>query len=265
MRRHGNLSRLGAGIRQHAKALTVFVLLAGILLYPPARSFAGNIVHGGASYLWSAERGIKDIVGGIFAAVRSKTSLADEAELLRQENTRLQAQVLDRNLLFEEVARFEERAGRNKGDNRLYARVLGGATRSAYDTFLVDVGSDQGVVVGNRVVYVGSATVGEVVEVSSQFSKIQLYSSPGLEQEAIISSTKTSIVAEGKGMGNFEAHVPEDSLVHIGDIVVSQNGDFILGTVEEIERKPASPFVRIFFRLPFNTSEVRSVEIIKNI
>ncbi|MHB1118234.1 MAG: rod shape-determining protein MreC [Minisyncoccota bacterium] len=245
--------------------LTALVLLSVLVLsYGPVRSMISRTVYLVAPGVWE--------LGGITASrwnifwgeFRLKRSLVYENSLLREELARMQVQVLDRNLLEEHVRELEEKLGRAGSDDRVAARVLSGAGRAPYDTLIVDAGTDQDVLIGDRVVYAGMGVIGTVAEAYPDSAKVVLFSSPGEEVTVVIGEQAIPAVARGRGMGNFEAKIPQGSAVFLGENVLVDGGDLILGTVGAIEEEPSEPFMRVYFRTPFNIATVRSVEVIKN-
>lgn len=248
--------------RKNIALIALVAISAFALLYAPLRNMLTQAVYSVAPQMWSAGDTTKSAFGSFMTNFRNKDTLVHENEILNEAIDLMHAQVLDRNLLVEKVTRLEEALGRVRMDDRVVASVLVGPGRSPYDTLVIDAGTDEGVNVGNQVVYAGSGVIGEIIETTNVTSKVKLLSSPDEEHSVIVGSYYIPVLALGKGMGNFEAKVPQDSRVEIGDRVVSLKGNLILGTVSLVEEKPAEPVKRIFFRVPFNITEIRSVEVI---
>ncbi|MFA5997658.1 MAG: rod shape-determining protein MreC [Candidatus Paceibacterota bacterium] len=238
-------------------ALSVFVLVV-----PPVRGAITQAAYLVAPSFWNVGSSTANIWNSFLTNFRDKNFLVNENAMLRGEIDRMQAQVLDRNLLAERVVTLEGTLGRAQGDDRVTATVFVNQNKSPYDILVIDAGSDNGVAQGDDVVFAGSGVIGEIAEVTSTASKVRLYSSSGVDTQAVVGSHFVPIVAAGHGMGNFEAKVPQDSIVAVGDSVVTTKGNLILGSVSLVEEKPAEPFKRIYFRTPFNITEIRSVEII---
>lgn len=243
--------------------LSVFVAVSiFFLLYSPIRKSLTQGVHNVAITLWSARSSVSSTLNSIVTNFKTKDSLVAENDILNEALSIMSVQLLDRNLLVEKVARLEEALGRSNGDNRVVAKVLVGPGRSPYDTLIIDAGNKNGLNVGDLVVYAGSGVIGEIVEVVASSAKIKIYSSSGEEQLVTVGAQHLPVTAYGRGMGNFEAMVPQGSVVAIGDTVITKE-NLILGTVTFIEEEPANPFKRIFFRVPFNITEINLVEVIK--
>ncbi|MCK9344562.1 MAG: rod shape-determining protein MreC [Candidatus Pacebacteria bacterium] len=259
---HQNNSRDGFLNRKNIALAVLIGASAFALLYTPARSTVTEGVYMVATGVWGFGGATTNAWNSFATNFRDKERLIRENAMLSAELARVEAQVLDRNLLAEKVTKLEESLGRVRGDDRVVAEVVVDHGQSPYDTVVVDAGAEEGIILGNVVVYAGSGVIGEIIEVSSNSSKIKLFSSPGSERAVLVGPHYVPANALGRGMGNFEAKVPQDSLVAIGDTIVSTKGNLILGTISVVEEKPAEPFKRIFFRVPFNITEIHSVEII---
>ncbi|OHA83870.1 MAG: hypothetical protein A2937_00885 [Candidatus Yonathbacteria bacterium RIFCSPLOWO2_01_FULL_47_33b] len=245
--------------------LAALVLVSFLVLSAgPVRGVLSRAVYSTAPGLWELGGNIEGSWNAFWGEFRLKRSLVHENETLKEEVSRMQAQVLDRNLLEDRVLALEEKLGRAGSDVRVSANVLAGPGRSLYDTLIIDAGTEQGILVGDRVVYVGAGVIGTVVETYPASAKVRLFSSPGEETAVVIGGQSIPAVAHGRGMGNFEAKVPQGSLVAIGDNVLIPGGNMILGVVGATEEKPAEPFMHVFFRTPFNISAISSVEVIKS-
>lgn len=259
--RHGNqlLNR---------KSLTLFAIIVisiFSLLYTPLRSrltqvlytFAPSVFHLGSTAGGTGE--------SFFTVFRSKQNLVYENVMLRAENSRMAAQVLDRNLLDERVAKLEEMLKRTRNDNRVVADVIVGFGQTVYDTLVIDAGLDHGIQKGDSVVFAGAGVVGEIIEASNATSKVKLYSSPGEEHLVLLGAHSLPATAHGKGNGNFEAKIPQESAVLVGDTAIVSKGNLILGTVYSVEDKPGLPYKTVLFRSSFNPTEIRTVEVIVNL
>lgn len=242
----------------------IFVIGVIVLTVSPLRAPVSRGMHFFASGVWQGgDRtlgAIKNFLGGFV----SKETLVEENRSLREEVSRMQVQVLDRNLLEEKVRDLEERLGRTNVDDRIVAHVLAGSGRSPYDLLVIDAGEDLGVALGNRVVYAGAGVAGEIIEVYGSSAKVKLYSSPGVQLPVLVVGTTTiPTIATGRGMGNFEVRVPQGSVVTPGEIVITPE-NLIVGTVGAVIENETMPFVRVLFTSPFNIAEMRTVEIIRN-
>lgn len=261
--RHGNQNKRRIE-RQWIMLTSLVAISAFSLLFTPVRGALTQVLYKVSPLVWNIGSFGENTWSSFSVNFKEKKSLFVENEMLHADINLMQAQVLDRNLLSEKVIKLEEALGRTQSDNRVVAYVLAGPGLSAYDTLVVDVGEDNGVTAGNMVVYASAGVIGEVVEVSKNSSKVKLYSSSNEEQLVIVGKNQISTKATGKGMGNFEAKVPQGSAISLGDNVTLLKSGLLLGTVSFLEEKPSLPFARVLFRFPFNITEIHSVEVIIN-
>ncbi len=249
--------------RKNIALAALVAISAFALLYSPVRATLTQVLYSVAPRVWGIGDTVSNAGTSFLTNFHIKRSLIYENDQLHAEIDRMQAQVLDRNLLEEKVLKLEEALGRAGSDNRVTASVLAGPGRSPYDTLVIDAGAEHGIAVGDVVVYAGAGAIGAIAEVSNSSAKILLYSSAGQEHFVLVGANALPATARGRGMGNFEAKVPQGSVVAVGDTVLLPKDSLIIGVVQLVEENPASPFVTIFFRTPFNIAEIRSVEVIK--
>jgi len=250
---------------QKGNIVFIFIVALSIALlsYPPLRGVVATPVFAFATGAWGIKESVSSYISTLSVNFRTKDILYAENILLHEEVARMQTEVLDRNLLKERNDGLLEALGRSQSDNRIVANVLVGPKSSPYDTLVVDAGLDIGVSVGNLVFYAGSGIIGEVIEVAKSSSKIMLYSSPGKEHPVIIGPNFIPSTATGRGMGNFDTTVPIGSQVSVGDSVTSVDGKLFFGKISLIQEIQTEPIERLFFRLPFNSASIRTVEIIR--
>lgn len=249
--------------QKRAGVLIVLALLLGVMLFvTPVRRMISRGLFAVVPSVWMFGAKTGALFDSWMGTISSKQSLVSENETLREELLRMETLVLDRNALMEEVTRLEETLGRPGNDNRVLGRVLVGPKWSPYDTLVIDIGAEHGIAVKDVVVYAGTGVIGEIAEVYPRLSKVRLYSSPGEEHEVLVGGHLVPAEARGRGMGNFIADVPRGSAVNPYDSVVLANGKLIVGIVGLVEEISAEPAIHVYFRTPFNISDVHSVEVL---
>ncbi len=244
--------------------LLIGVLFVGavVLLISPVRGSIGRVIYTTAPTLWDFGGDVGMAWHAFWGSFHERQDLVLQNKALEDQVNRMAAHVLDRNVLAERVLELEGVLGRAEYQKHLPARVLTRPGSGWYDTFIVDQGKNASVAEGDTVVYSGSVLIGYVAEVYPTSSKVFLYSSPGRETSVLLGSTKTPGTAEGRGMGNFLAHVPQGNNLLVGDPVRLQGSDLLLGFVGTIREEPTKPFTEILFRLPVNIAEMDVVEIL---
>lgn len=240
----------------------VFVIIIIIQIFFP-RFLIGIISMFGLPIM-KTEVSISDSLSGITNITNSKKEILEENEKLRLNIDALKYSINRADLLELENLQLKELLGRSQKDKKIVlATVLARPPQTAYDSLIVDVGSEHGVKVGDRVRVQGSITLGTVSEVYENMSKVVLYSSSGNIIDVLIGTT-TRANAEALGAGNFKVKLPKEEIVTEGDIIAipSINGEFF-GRVSSIEIIEGDAFKYIRFNNPVNLSSLRFVEIEK--
>jgi hypothetical protein len=194
--------------------------------------------------------------------------------------------------------------GRPASQNSVLADVLSKPPFSLYDTLIVDAGSEEGIQTGDQVYALASAVVvvasstasatttsasvpaasstatstsatsvsnpqieipiGLVAEVYGGTSVVSLFSSPGQKYTVSIGPAHVSASALAAGAGMFEAMVPNDSNVHVGDaVVVPSIQPSVFASVVSIVSDPARPYSLVLFQSPVDPFSLYFVEIQK--
>jgi len=208
--------------------------------------------------LWGFRNSLAAFVSKNIQLLQSKSALIAENDALKaqiqndQENELLAVALKDENAdLTNLLNRMTD------GRKEILAAILIKPPFSPYDTLLIDIGSADGVSVGDRVLAYGNVYIGSVAEISDHASKVVLYSSSGEQVKVLVGAGKIMEQATGMGGGNFTLSMPVGSDVRVGDpIVVPSISPNIFGTVEKIESKPSDSFETILFKTPVNVSEL---------
>ncbi len=145
-------------------------------------------------------------------------------------------------------------------NSRILAAVLVRPPFAPYDEFVVDVGSNRGIVAGAKVFAPGGILIGTTTDVLGETSKVSLFSSPGETYPVLIGSQHVPTTAIGRGGGQYEAQIPQATQIAIGDIVYDASlGDGVFGTVTQVLNNPANPFETILFAPVINIFQLRWV------
>lgn len=192
-----------------------------------------------------------------------KEKLIDENIKLKEDILSLSLKLIDSNFLWEENRELKKLLGRGDMDNRLLASVLTNPSVSPYGTVLLDVGTDDGVVVGNKVVK-GQIVLGEIIALNKSSALMMPLSTSGEITNAFMSNKDIiPVVVTGRGGGNYIIELPRDAVASVGDIVTLAGlNSLIVGTVEHVAIQPNDPFKHILFKSPVSLFSTRYVEII---
>jgi cell shape-determining protein MreC len=243
-------------IRRGHKPLFIIAVVAlflfVVLQLPFVSEFFSRTLFALAAPLWGAP-----------ALLYSETNSARTQEL-EQELVTLRMRSLSRELLLEENRALKALLGRDDtAPNTLLAVVLVRPNQTPYDTFILDVGSDENIREGLKVTVAGDVVIGEVEKVFAHTSRAKLYSSPGLETPVLLGADNIAAVAVGHGGGNFTIELPQGILVEEGDIVsLPSITTQVIGVVEVIEAHGGSSFQKIFLRSPISMQQLKWVQVL---
>lgn len=240
--------------------ILAFVML--LFLLSPFRSFVFWL----ARPIWKIENALISHFDYSVRLFETKRSLVEENRRLQSDNNKLNYYILANDFLRRENDDLRENAGRNKElGNSLLASVLVKPGQTPYDQLIVDVGSNLGVSVGDLVTVEGSVVIGEITEVFSNTSKVELYSTHKRVLTVLIGPNSIQTEATGMGGGNFKVKLPKETDVKEGDsVVVPSISPTVFGVIEKIDSDSQNTFQDIYFKNPVNLNEIKFVSILKN-
>jgi cell shape-determining protein MreC len=211
--------------------------------------------------IWTSTNSAKEDISN---ALQSKQSLLAENQKLNDELMTDIAEAADRKVLLDENLELKNILGRTGGKDLTLAAILAKPNKSAYDTLIVDIGTDHNITAGRRVFAYGNILLGVVSEVYANTSLVKLYSTPGETSDVVLGSGSAFVQAIGRGGQNFEVTVPRDMEIVKGSYAVSAGiTPYVLGLVEEVISDSRDPFQKILLRSPINVQELKFVEIEK--
>ena len=223
------------------KIVSVIILILVILyLFMPKllSSFFATV----ASPFWKMEKNIRE--GTVYISPELQNATIIE---LQKENADLK-KILDTRV----------------SSSSIVAYILKKPPFSAYDTFIIDAGTDNGIQNGAKVYVMGKVIIGEISDATAFTSKVRLYSSFGEKYEVFIGKENIQATATGRGGGAFEAVLPRDVKIQEGDTVtIPHLSTTVFGVVRKIIADPARAFSTILFSQPINIYEQKWVEIDK--
>jgi rod shape-determining protein MreC len=180
-------------------------------------------------------------------------NLQEENDQLRKELATYHAQLdeyrsaYSRNRFLETELAFKKR----ESFPSLMARVVGKDPSFWFQTLIVDRGGNDGVVTG-MVARNSRGVVGQVIQVSDNYSKILLANAPSSAIDAIVQKSRVRGILKGAGeKGYILQYVLKNGVVEEGDTVVTAGigGVFppgiTLGTVSKVYSKRRGMFLEI--------------------
>ncbi|MDE2173396.1 MAG: rod shape-determining protein MreC [Patescibacteria group bacterium] len=193
-----------------------------------ADTFAGEI------------RFLTDSLGNAAALSLQNENLAKENAALADENRTLLKKISDVSALFGFPAP-------QKGDSGILAGVLARPPESPYDTLVLAAGKRTGAMRGMEAYGAGGVPLGIVTDVLDDFSRVTLFSAPGILTYGWVGTHATiPVTITGAGAGTMNASVPRSAGIVAGDSVfVPGPGMLPIGSVSRVDSDPSSPSVTL--------------------
>jgi rod shape-determining protein MreC len=255
-----SLNNKRGGKRPWLIVMILFVFFAILFSFQWSRAILFSV----GKPFWQIGSGINTFFSNSFEILRSKVSLISENQSLQDKITKGQKDEELNNILIQENADLKDLLGRKTSSSKtILASVLIKPSFSPYDTLIVDVGTDEGIAVGDMVSVDGNVFIGQISEVYANSSKVILYSSPDQKVLVLVGSNNVLKEAVGIGGGNFKIELPREIDVKEGDsVMIPSISPNIFGIVEKVEYKEADSFQTVLFKNPVNIAELKWVEIL---
>lgn len=179
-----------------------------------------------------------------FSSFSDAAALATENQALREQNLALSAEnqaLVDKSASLESLL-----GGRGAPMQGIVAGVIAHPPESPYDSYLVGMGSDDGVVLNMEAFGAGGVPLGIVTAVEAHFARITLFSAPDSKTAGWIGKAKVPLVLLGAGAGTFQAFAARAASITVGDSVYLPGpGALPVGSVVRIDSDPSSPTVSL--------------------
>ncbi len=210
--------------------------------------------------VWLIRDGVMQKFSELKGYFVSKNSLVSENQILKDELSKLRLKEIDYGVLSGEFTDMKNQMGRKENTARIVSRVLSKPPYSPYDTLIIDVGSSDGVFLGNRVYMSDNIIVGIVKNVTQHTSLVELFSSGGVEQEATVARTGATFTLKGLGGANIELEVPKDTDIIWGDVFLYPKfTPSMIGSIYFIDSNSQNSFKKVYVRLPGNVFSAKYV------
>ncbi len=193
----------------------------------------------------------------------SKSSLYREIEDLRLSLNENEREIANYDSVLAENSSLKEVLGRkNEKTAMVLGAILSKPNLSPYDTLVIDVGNDKGLLKGDLVFALGNVPIGRVAEVLASSSKVVLFSSSGEKTQVVLGNKNIFFEATGRGGGNFQMIIPRDLPLVKGDQVLLPGiNPYVLGVVETSISDPRDPFFKALLVSPVNIQEIKFVQV----
>ncbi|HVU06881.1 MAG TPA: rod shape-determining protein MreC [Candidatus Paceibacterota bacterium] len=238
-------------------------LVFAITYFFPA--FFPSVFFPVGSLFWKAESSSVGFFVSMGKIVQSKYSLVEENKRLSEEIAARDRSVLMLDDIQSENERLKNALARTGKGSYVLAVILTRPPVSPYDTLVLDVGTKDGVTVGDKVYAEGDVLIGDIAEAYGGESKVSLYSMPGRKTSILVGTSTIAAEAIGRGGGNFIFTLPAQTpLVERSTISVPSIKSHTFGIVDRIMVDSTDSVQTILFRSPVNISELRFVEVDKS-
>lgn len=174
--------------------------------------------------------------------------LSDDSELLKAlavDQAEFSVLKIENENLREQLGFFERQSFRY-----VSARIIKRSALPTDTVFVIDRGSDDGIVNGSAVVVANGHLIGKVIEVKSKNSVVQ--SVLGYKTEVAVSllnSSRTIGLCQGTGGALLSLlFIPQDEIVAVNDLVVTSGLEeaippgLTVGVVTDVKHDQAAPF-----------------------
>jgi cell shape-determining protein MreC len=224
---------------------------------------AGGVATATAGPLWKIRSAVGVAWSGVVSMVHSKIALVVENNELRREVADLQGDRIVARALSDELRAYRLSVGRSDRETYILGSILTKPPLSPYDTFMIDVGYEGSVSVGDLVVSPGGVALGFVDEVYQEVSRARLFSSPGVKHTATFSEPRLHVEVIGKGGGMFTAVVPRDTDIQNGAVaLLPQFQKHPFAELLHSVVSPADAMRTLYLRNPVNVNELGFVYVV---
>ena len=241
----------------------ILIAVVFILTKAEVPSFITNGAHEIATPLWSARDTVFNAITNTTSLFASKRYLAEQNVALKQELLQKTRETYTTRALTLENERLRELLHRVDAHPELLpAAVIHGGAFSPYDTFFIDIGSNEGVRDAMLVLTPENIALGTVTKTLEHTAIVTQFSATGQTFDVLLGATSTSVhtTITGFGGGTMLITVPRDVEIHEGDSVTLPSfATYTLGLIASIEVAPEDAYKTLYVRNPSNSYGLRHV------
>lgn len=173
--------------------------------------------------------------------IRDRQSLQAEIESLNNQLEIAKGTDLTKSILIDENNRLRQLLGADEED-RIAASVIARPNELPYDFLQIDRGSKHGIEVGSPVFIGEDIVIGLVIHTASDYSFVELITTPGFQATVFISGPNIVATLEGFGGGVARVRVPQGIPLAIGNLVYLPSIEpGVFGSISFVENRPSQP------------------------
>lgn len=239
-------------------AIVVAALVIGMIVF----YFGRPVIVSAVRPLWLGDNAITRGIANLGLFLRDKNALAEENRILKEKISSYEN--LEASYRAMESARDDllTRFGRSPLTPTLAAGVLSRPPETPYDLLVIDAGTAEGALLGDKVSLPEGGALGKVSESFESVSKVTLYTAGGVKTEAVLERGHVSVTLTGIGGGGFEFTLPRGVAVMPGDkILLPGIRAELVGVVSEIDLEPTDAEIRVLARSVINLGSIRFVSV----
>ncbi len=250
-----------AGFGAAIAAVALIILFAIGYFFP---SFYPTVFFPVTSVFWKADSSAGGWLSTMGQLVGSKYSLIKQNEALQAEVAARDHDMLILGALQNENETLKNDFNRTGKGTYVLGNVMARPPVSPYDTLVLDIGTDDGIKVGDKVYAEGDQLVGNISDVFAGESKANLYSTPGQITSILVGTSTIAAQATGNGGGNFTFKLPATVPLVVGaTITLPGIHSNIFGIVSQINVDSSASVQTVHFRSPVNIDQLSYVEVAK--
>ena len=248
--------------------LILFILHATHVLAPIERSLV-FLTKPVMRFVYS----VSSKIGSNYLEFRSKRELLSENKelkdqlvvLLKEKSHYLNEK--EENEFLREQLKFSQ----TMPNEFIIANVIGKNISEMQNSLLLDVGENNGLIVGQPVLGDQGIVIGKISKVEKNRSFMTLINDDLSRLAAKISGvSKTMGIVEGEfGLGLKMSYIPQNENIKEGDLVVTSGleeyipANLVVGQVEKVLREPEALFQEATIKSPIDFSKITMVNIVK--
>ncbi len=174
--------------------------------------------------------------------LRSRSELVSEIESMKSKTAVEMGTQQSIQRLLEENIQLRSLSNVGTTTDRVIARVIARPNSLAYDYLQIDRGSNHGLIIGAPV-YSGLDTIiGVIIQVTPEYSFVQLITTPGFESTAYVIGPNVFSKLEGVGGGVARVSLPQGVSLNMGQLVLLPGiTSGVYGEISWIENHPTQP------------------------
>ena len=238
--------------------VTVFVILSAIAFL--FNKGTRNVFTTIARPFWNVGEISSNGFNNVINFFHLQSSLISKNKDLQNQIGTLNLKLIDYDIVTKENQDLKGMFGRIDTTNRILSRILSKPPQSPYDTIVIDVGSRDGVNMGNKVYISDNIIVGTITSVAPHTSLVELFSDGDKKQVVVLERTGASYDLVGSGGANMTIQVPKEADILWGDIFTYPGlTPSVIGSVYYIDTNSQSSFKTVFLRIPGNIFQVKWV------